>query len=90
MASQVRALVCCTVNHSNLTNVRGVTEDHDREYNDGSDTDDWERDCVSASDHEWFSEQSDDDRKSEGTRNVTWGMDDTPEDFVSGVEEGIK
>jgi hypothetical protein len=52
MASHVRALVCCTVDHSNLTKVRGVTEECDREYNDGSDTDDWERDCVSASDHE--------------------------------------
>jgi len=31
VVSHVRALVCCTVDHSYLTNLRGVTEDCDRE-----------------------------------------------------------
>ena len=52
MASHVRALVCCTVNHSCLTKVRGVIEDCDREDKDGSDADDCDRDYVSVSDHE--------------------------------------
>jgi len=52
MASHVRDLVCCTFDHSYLTNVRGVTEDCDREDNDRSATDGCEKDCVSASDQE--------------------------------------
>jgi len=40
VASYLRALVCCTVDHSHLTNVRGVIDNRDREHNDGGNTDD--------------------------------------------------
>ena len=70
--------------------MRGVTEDCDREDNNESDTGDWERDCVSASYHEWTSEQSDDYREPKGTRNVIRGMEGIPEDFDSGIEEVTK
>jgi len=51
MASNKRALVCCTDDHISHEFVKSVLGERDKEENHGNDTDDYDSDHFSVSEH---------------------------------------
>jgi hypothetical protein len=89
MAPNTRALVCCTDDHRFCDCRRVLSQDYDREYNDGSGTDDCEID-FRVSDHDWISAEGGNYGQPEETWNIPLEFEDVSEDFESNVEEGVK